>query len=184
MSRLTSLKRLAIAALATAGVVAACRAAQPGEAPPLAPRPEIGEPTRSNPVPGAPDPLDPPDPGTPGPTAPTHDGGAAPVTLINPGPVSQIDPPIYRSNEIPLTPQQTPVDAGGPDAVRDRDAGRSDAMAPPDAGPRPDAPTDAAPVDAGPGPRDARVPDARDGGVGFPPNPDASLLPDAVRPMQ
>lgn len=182
MSRLTSLKRLAIAALATAGVVAACRAAQPGEAPPLAPRPELGEPTRSNPVPGAPDPLDPPDPGTPGPSVPTEDGGAAPMTPNNPGPVSQIDPPIYRSTEIPLTPKQAPVDAGGPDAGRGSDAGRPDAMAPPDAGPRPDAPIDAGPVDASP--RDARVPDARDGGVGFPPNPDASLPPDAVRPMQ
>lgn len=176
MSRLTSLKRLALAALASAGVIAACRAAQPGEAPPLAPRPEIGGPTS----PGAPDPLD-----RPGPTGPTpkQDAGAAPVTPTNPGPVSQIDPPIYQSTEIPLQARDAGV---SPDRRPGRDGGRLDAAVP-DAAPPPDAPIDAATPDAGTPPRDAGVPDARDGGVGFPPNPDASmppsLPPDAVRPF-
>ena len=170
MSRLISLKRLAYAAVATAGVVAACRAAQPGEAPPLAPRPEIGAPTSPAPVPGAPDPLA-PDPGTPGPNAPTENDGGSPVTT---GPVSQIDPPVYRSHETPISPLQA-RDAGAPDASGGR-RNRVDA-ATPDA--RPDAPA----PDAAPSARDAGIPDARDSGVSLPPNPDASLPPDAVRPM-
>lgn len=172
MSRLSSLKRLAFAALATAGVVAACRAAQPSEAPPLAPRPEIGEPSSPAPVPGAPDPLSP---------EPSADAGLSPTTTS--APVSQIDSPIYRSDETSLAPLQSrdagvPADAGG----NRRDAGRLDATSP-DAAPPRDAAVDARVADAPPA-RDAGVPDARDGGVGLPPNPDASFPPDAVRPMR
>jgi hypothetical protein len=176
MSRLTSLKRLAFAALATAGIVAACRAAQPGEAPPLAPRPEIGPPTSPAPVPGAPDPL--PDPGTPGPNAPTEDAGVAPTP-----PVSQIEPPVYQSYETPITPLQArDAGAAGPDAGGGgRDAAPRLDAAIPDA-PR-DAAIDAPPPDAPAPRRDAAVPDARDSGVGLPPVPDATLPPDAVRPM-
>lgn len=177
MSRLSSLKCLALAALATAGVVAACRAAQPGEAPPLAPRPEIGEPTSPAPVPGARDPLGPQDPGTPGQSAPTEDTGGPPTRN---GPISQIDPPVYRATETPISPLQARDAGASPDAGggRERDAERLDASRLDDA-----APLDAPALDAAPAPRDAGVPDARDGGVGLPPNPDASLPPDAVRPM-
>lgn len=176
MSRLTSFKRLAFAALATAGVVAACRAAQPGEAPPLAPRPEIGPPTSPAPVPGAPDPL--PVPGTPGPNTPREDAGVAP-----PPPISQIEPAVYQSYETPINPLQAhDAGAAGPDAGGGRDAGPRLDAAMPD-GPQRDAAIDAAPADAPPPRRDAAVPDARDGGVGLPPVPDASLPPDAVRPM-
>lgn len=173
MSRLTSLKRLAFAALATAGVVAACRAAQPGEAPPLAPRPEIGPPTSPAPVPGAPDPL--PSPGTPG---PAEDAGAAPTTRNTP--VSQLAPPVYQAYETPITPLQ--MRDAGPDASTGPDAARRDAAIP-DAPPPRDAPSDAPVADA-PARRDAAVPDARDGGVGLPPVPDASFAPDAMSPMR
>ncbi|MDB4962619.1 MAG: hypothetical protein JWP01_2618 [Myxococcales bacterium] len=167
MSRLTSLKRLVIAAFSTCAVVAACRAAQPGEAPPLAPRPEPVSPATA-PVPGAPDPLDQP---------PTPATDARTVDAV---PVSQLDPPVFKAQGMPM------ADAGFVDGGR-ADAGARDASPPdpnrPDAGSDAGA-TDASTVDATPVPRlDAGVPDARDGGVGLPPNPDASLPADAVRPM-
>jgi hypothetical protein len=157
MSRFTSIKRLAIAGLAAAGVAAACRGAMPGEAPPLAPRPDIGP--SSDPVPGAPDPIDPPDPGTPGPKFPTEDAGPAPILPTPPGPISfaSADPMQGRD--------------AGPDA-RPRDAA-VDAVV--------DAAIDAPAPDAAP---DAAVPDARDSGVGLPPVPDAVLGPDALTPLR
>lgn len=85
MSRLLAVRRLAFAALATTGIVLACRA--PGEAPPLAPRPDPVEPS-TNPVPGAPDPID---PSTPGPSAPTEDAGV---------PLSVVRPPIYKAQAV------------------------------------------------------------------------------------
>lgn len=95
---------------------------QPGEMPPLAPRPEPMQPTPSSPepVPGAPDPIDP----TPGPTVPPADGGV---------PMTEIEPPQFRS----ARPRQAD-DAG----VVDDGGTAGDAAAPPEP-PEPAPPADA-----------------------------------------
>lgn len=78
MSRLRAIQRLAIAAsvIAAAGV-GACRLLQQGEVPPLAPRPTPTTPT-SNPVPGAPSPID---PTVPRPRPPVDAPPATPVAI-------------------------------------------------------------------------------------------------------
>ncbi len=174
MSRLTAIKRLLIASFAASGLVIACRAATPGEAPPLAPRPEIGQPTNS--VPRPPDPLDPPDPGTPEPSAPREDAGPGPISPFPTGPVTtRVE---LKSS---VSTMQAPRD-GGVDAARP-DAPGTDAATGVDA-----APVDATRVDAAPvAPRDGRVPDAGDSGVtGLPPVSDATIpIPgDAARPLR
>jgi hypothetical protein len=102
MTRLLQLRRLTLAAVAAAGVVVACRAATPGEAPPLGPRPGPVEPS-ANPVPGAPDPLSPraPERSKPAPDA----RPAAPVTMRE-VPTPEMQP--YA------TPAEVPADAGLP----------------------------------------------------------------------
>jgi len=173
MSRLIALKRLALASLAAGGLVLACRAATPGEAPPLAPRPDLGQP--ANPVPGAPDPIDPPDPGTPGPSIPSEDAGPGPIPPVSMGTPLSMHSEIRASAEVMQTP--TPRDAGATTDAARPDASSIDAAA-----------RDAAPIDASTvAPRDGRVPDARDSGVtGLPPVPDAQMpVPgDAARPLR
>ncbi len=126
MSRLTSIKRLVVATLATGAVVMACRAAQPGEAQPLAPRPEAPSEPTANPVPGAPDPLD---PAAPGPNYPTEDAGIDP-TATNPGPVSmtEIDPPVFKAQRSPDA--GVPRDAGAGGVVNDAASDAGTALPP------------------------------------------------------
>jgi len=132
MTRLPQLRRLTIAAVAAAGVVIACRAATPGEAPPLGPRPEPVEPDH-NPVPGAPDPLS---PRAPERTKPAPD--AQPRSPLEP---EKKEPVTIRELPMPsvqpyATPAEVPADAG----LQSFD-GPTDASLPP----VPDAvPTDAA----------------------------------------
>ena len=170
MSRLTSLNRLVFASVAAGGLVLACRAASPGEAPPLAPRPDLGQP--ANQVPGAPDPMDPPDPGMPGPSTPSEDAGPGPI------PPTPTGTPISMRSEFGSSAEvmQAPTRDAGVDAAK------------PDAAPSDAAPRDAAPVDAtAVAPRDGRVPDARDSGLtGLPPVSDAQMpVPgDAARPLR
>lgn len=64
MSRAHSIRCLVVAAAAVGAIASACRLLQQGEVPPLAPRPVPTSPT-SNPVPGAPSPIDPAAPRTP-----------------------------------------------------------------------------------------------------------------------
>ncbi len=116
MSRLSQIKSLSIAAVATFGLVFACRATTPGEAPPMGPRPGAADPV-SNPVPGAPDPLS---PRSPEPFKPAPDAQPAPNPAVT---MRELPSPDYRA----ATPAQTPPD-GGVDA-----APRSDAAVLPDA---------------------------------------------------
>ncbi len=115
-------------ALACAAVaVVACRATQPGEAPPLAPRPEQPSEPTADPVPGVPDRIE---PGVPGPTIPQDAG---------PGPVTRLDPPVFESS----VAMQAAPDAGvvrdaavaGDAGLLTRDAAPADAppALPPDA---------------------------------------------------
>lgn len=163
MTRLTALKRLFVAGLFCTGIVAACRATQPGEAPPLAPRPEPTTPVpSSNPVPGAPDPIHRDLPGTPSPALPPGDAGTT-APSPKPGPVSILTPELRAS-------AQTIAADAGPDAPPPGTDGgaRSDTPAP--------APDAAVPLDASP--IDAYTPE-------LPPVPDAPLAPitpDAGRP--
>jgi len=144
MSRLQTLKRLALAGLAAGAIVVACRSAQPGESPPLGPRPEPSP--VSDPVPGAPEPLDPIAPGS-------ADGGtslpptsAAPQDAQAPGaPVSKVsvtaaDPPVFHA--------QATGDAGVDDAGAG-DAGDAQAAAAGDAGDAGAAMTDGGAGDGG-----------------------------------
>ena len=121
MTRFTCLKRLFAAGVLAMGVLAACPTRR-GEAPPLAPRPELIPPIPSPaPVPGATDPIRPGDAGTPSPAP-------------SPGPVSLSSP------ELRAFPQRLAADAGTPraDAAPHR----------PDAGLDATVPLDASPLDA------------------------------------
>ena len=101
MSRMIAIRRLTTAALALTGIALACRAAPPGETPPLAPRPEPTEPSPS-PVPTVPERANPSGPGRRGP------GVDAPM------PLTSLPPPVYRSQ--PSAPAQVD-DAGIDDAL-------------------------------------------------------------------
>lgn len=127
MSRLSQLKSLSIATVATLGLVFACRAVTPGEAPPMGPRPGPVDPV-SNPVPGSPDPLS---PRSPEPFKPAPDAQPAPNPAVT---MREIPTPDFRA----ATPAHS-VDAGA-------DAGAGDAAS--DAAVLPDAVTDSLPTDA------------------------------------
>ena len=127
MSRLSQLKSLSIASVATFGLVFACRATTPGEAPPMGPRPGPVDPV-ANPVPGSPDPLSPRSPER---AKPAPDAQPAPTPAVS---MREVPTPDFRAA---ATPAQTPVDAGS-DAPP-----RSDAAVLPDAVPD-SMPTDAA----------------------------------------
>ncbi len=115
MSRYAHLRRLGLAALSALGLVLACRSMVPGEAPPLAPRPGPVEPS-ANPVPGAPDPID---PGRPGPTFPTPDAQpGSPTPKPEPVTMREVPSPDYRAA---ATPAQARLD-GGADAASGVDA--------------------------------------------------------------
>jgi hypothetical protein len=126
MSRLSQLKSLSIAALATLGLVLACRATTPGEAPPMGPRPGPVQPV-ANPVPGSPDPLS---PRSPNPSKPSPDAQPAPNPAVT---MREVPSPDYRAAG---TPAQTPPDAG------------ADATSSSDAAVLPDAIPDSMPTDA------------------------------------
>ncbi|MDQ3370000.1 MAG: hypothetical protein M3680_31665, partial [Myxococcota bacterium] len=97
------------------GVVACSGPTNPGEMPPLAPRPDPVQPTPTtppgpmgdpdpsgNPVPGAPDPID---PSRTGPTFPAADGGV---------PITRLTSPQFRSDGAVASPHQAPSDGGAP----------------------------------------------------------------------
>jgi hypothetical protein len=110
------MKRLACTIVALA-LGAACGPTKPGEAPPLAPRPDPGLPTEPSSVPGIPDPDKPPTGPSPEPANPGD--GSQP----SPQPISyefraagaRIDP-LARPGEsaTPDPNQQRPPDAGVP----------------------------------------------------------------------
>ena len=105
MSRYDHLRRLALAALSTFGLVLACRSTVPGEAPPLAPRPGRVEPG-ANPVPTPTDPLQ---LGRPvrKPTAP--DAPGSPLPKPEPITMREVPSPDYRAAGAPT---QASPDAG------------------------------------------------------------------------
>ena len=111
------------------GFAFACSGPNPGEMPPLAPRPEHVQPMPRDPkapVPGAPDPMD---PAKTGPTVPAPPDAGAPVTEIP-------SPSIQGSHETIPMQKPTPVDAGVQDALG-LPSEVPDAM-PPDANKRPE----------------------------------------------
>jgi hypothetical protein len=121
--------KLSLAGL-VGGFAFACSGPNPGEMPPMAPRPEPVQPTPSSPdrkapVPGAPDPLD---PTKTGPTIPTPDAG---ITELAPKFQSSVE-----STPMQRAPKHTPADAGVNDAVTLPDE-VPDAL-PPDAARRPE----------------------------------------------
>lgn len=113
MSRVSSVKRLAVAAALVGGIVVACRTVRPGEAPPLAPRPEPIEPSPT-PVPGAPDPLEPPAP-APGPRRAIDAGPTGVPPTTRSGAVSELEPAIYLAQVSSARPAQGAADAAPPD---------------------------------------------------------------------
>jgi hypothetical protein len=141
MSRFVSLQRLTLASLATIGIIAACRAAQPGEAPPLAPRPDPIQPS-ANPVPGAPDPID---PGVPGPNVPSP-GPDAGIPGVPSEPVTSTRPEFRSARVDPA--QLVDAGTGADDAATLDDAG----TAPVDAQDLPPVPDAGVPLDAPGGP--------------------------------
>ncbi len=105
----------------------------------MAPRPSPVEPT-ANPVPGAPDPIE---PGRPGPTFPGPDARpASPSPTNEPVTMRELPSPDYRSAGAPMQappPRTAPTDAGVID-TRGADGGNDAATLPPVA--------DAMPTDA------------------------------------
>lgn len=115
------MKRLACTLFALS-IGAACGPTKPGEAPPLAPRPDPGLPTQPSPVPGVPDPDKPPTGPSPDPASP---GDGIPPATPQPisyefraaGAATAIDPPARPGDGAgaPAEPQQQrPPDAGVP----------------------------------------------------------------------
>ena len=88
----------------------------------MGPRPTPVEPS-SNPVPGAPDPLDPVSP-QPGPSPAPPDAQPAPQNPLQPKPAPNPEPVTMREIPTPdiraaATPAQAPPDAGGSDGAPD-----------------------------------------------------------------